>query len=59
MKDEKLILENGATPLTVAEVVVRECGDEDWLEDVIYYLRAYLNRTYKGRLVGDDNADSD
>lgn len=46
--DNKLILLDGATPFTVADAVIRECGDEEWLEDVVYFIQAYINRTYKG-----------
>lgn len=38
---------NGATPLSVADAVIRDCNDEEWLNDVIFYLRCYLLRTYE------------
>lgn len=46
--DNKLILQDGATPFTVADAVIRECGDKEWLEDIIFFLRAYIDRTYEG-----------
>ena len=47
--NNKLILQNGATPFTVADAVIRECGgDKEWLEDIIFFLQAYIDRTYKG-----------
>ena len=44
--ENRLILASGATPLTVADAIVRECADKDWLDDVIFYLKTYVNRTY-------------
>ena len=38
---------SGSTPMTVADAVIRECADKEWLEDVVYFLNAYLLRTYK------------
>lgn len=46
--NNKLILGAGATPFTAADAVIRECGDKEWLEDVIFFLRAYIDRTYEG-----------
>ena len=37
----------GSTPMTVADAVIRECADKEWLEDVVYFINAYLSRTYK------------
>lgn len=42
----KLKLGNGATPFTVADAVIRECPDKEWLEDVVFYINAYIERTY-------------
>ena len=36
----------GTTPMTIADAIVRECNDRDILEDVIYYLNCYIERTY-------------
>ena len=44
--ENKLILGNGATPFTVADAVIRECPDRGWLKDVVFYINAYLERTY-------------
>lgn len=46
MKDDKLIITDGGTPLTVADAVIRECRDKEWLEDVIFYIDAFIQRTY-------------
>lgn len=45
-KPSKLYVGNNATPMTVAEMVVRECPDHEWLDDVVYYIKAYINREY-------------
>ena len=44
--NNKLILQDGATPFTAADAVIRECVDKEWLEDVIFYLQAYIDRTF-------------
>ena len=49
--ENKLTLGAGATPLTVAELVVRECSDEEFLEDVVYFINCYIERNRKSRLV--------
>ena len=36
----------GATPMTVADAVIRECSDEGFLQDVVFFINAYLCRTY-------------
>lgn len=43
-KPSVLFLQEGATPMTVAEMVVRECNDKEWLNDVVYYINCYLSR---------------
>lgn len=35
---------NGATPMTYAELVTRDCDDIEWLEDIIYYIQLYIDR---------------
>ena len=47
--ENKLMLGNGATPFTVADAVIRECPEREWLEDVIFFLDAYIERTYKSK----------
>ena len=42
----RLVLTSGATPMTVADAIIRECNDKAWLEDVIYYIGAYIEREY-------------
>lgn len=37
---------SGSTPLTIADAVIRECADEEWLQDVVFYINAYISRTY-------------
>lgn len=44
VKPSNLYVADGATPMTIAEMVVRECKDEEILEDIIYYIEAYLSR---------------
>lgn len=45
--ENKLILGNGATPFTVADVVIRANPEREWLKDVVFYINAYLERTYE------------
>ena len=49
-KPSKLYVGNNATPMTVAEMVVRECPDREWLDDVVYYIKAYINREYDKKI---------
>lgn len=51
----ELHVENGGTPMTVADAIIKECCDREWLEDVIYYLNAFITRAYGGTT----DADSD
>lgn len=44
--ENRLILVSGATPMTAADAIIRECCDKEWLEDVIYYLGIYIEREY-------------
>lgn len=44
--ENRIILASGATPMTVADAIIRECSDRGWLEDTIYYLEAYIEREY-------------
>ena len=45
--ENKLMLGNEATPFTVADAVIRACPERKWLKDVVFYLNAYLERTYE------------
>ena len=54
MINEKLFLENGATPLTVADCITRECNDKDFLLDVIFYLEAFIKRTYTSEVMENE-----
>ena len=45
--ENKLILGDGATPFTVADAVIRACPKREWLNDVVFYLNAYRERTYE------------
>lgn len=47
--ENKLTLGNGATPFTVADAVIRENPEKGWLEDVVFFLNAYIERTYKSK----------
>jgi len=42
-----LTAESGTTPMSIADAVIRECADKEWLEDVIFFLQVYVDRTYK------------
>ena len=49
MKDKSkpsyLYLQSGSTPMTIAELVCREClGDSDTLRDVVYYIGCFIDR---------------
>lgn len=44
--ENKLTLGSGATPFTVADAVIRECPDREWLADVVFYINTYIERTY-------------
>lgn len=54
--ENRLVLASGATPMTVADAIIRECNDRGWLEDTIYYLEAYIGREYvsKGESEGKE-----
>ena len=51
--DNELRLQAGGTPLTVADLVIRECNDREWLEDVIFYLEKYIERAYPKKQEGE------
>lgn len=56
--ENKLTLGNMATPLTVADAVIRENPEREWLEDVVYFINAYIERTYKSKYaVREDKAE--
>ena len=44
--ENRLVLTSGATPMTVADAIIRECSDKEWLEDVVYYIGMYIEREY-------------
>lgn len=48
-KPSELYVGNNATPMTVAEMVIRELKDCEMLEDVIYYIKSYIEREYGKR----------
>ena len=45
--ENKLMLGNGATPFTAADAVIRANPEREWLKDVVFYINAYLERTYE------------
>ena len=49
--ENKLTLGSGATPFTVADAVIRECPDREWLADVVFYIDTYIGRTYTSNIV--------
>lgn len=49
-----LYLASGSTPMTIAELVCRECqGDTDILQDVVYYIECYIKRTTESEEVNE------
>lgn len=44
----KIQTPDGATPLTIADAVIRECDEKETIEDVIYYLKCYVKREFGG-----------
>lgn len=48
-RPSELYVGNNATPMTVAEMVTRELKDCEMLEDVIYYIKSYIEREYGKR----------
>lgn len=54
MINEKLFLESGATPLTVADCITRECNDKAFLLDVIFYLETFIKRTYTSEVMENE-----
>ena len=57
--ENKLMLGNGATPFTVADAVIRACPEREWLVDVVYYLNAYIDRTYTSNNVRAESEDKE
>jgi hypothetical protein len=47
----------GATPMTIADAVVRECPDKEILEDVVYYINAYITREWGNKTLTKENED--
>ena len=41
-----LTAKGGTTPLSIADAVIRECPEKEWLEDIIYFLQCYIDRTW-------------
>lgn len=38
---------NGSTPLTVADAIIRDIGDDEvTIREIIFYLNVYLDRVY-------------
>lgn len=46
VNDNKINLPNGATPMSIADVVIREAKERDWLEDVVHYIQCYIDREW-------------
>ncbi len=40
----KLITSTICTSMSVADAVIRDCNDREWLEDVVFYIEAYIYR---------------
>ena len=71
MIEDKLIIGNSGTqltiteplirkrtPLTVADAVIRECDDRKWLEDVIYFIKVYIDRTYTSDIIAESESEN-
>ena len=56
--ENKLTLGNMATPLTVADAVIRENPEKEWREDVVFFINAYIKRTYN-TMVKEDDSEGD
>ena len=39
----ELKIPSGSTPMTIAELIVRECNDREWMEEIVYWLNCWLN----------------
>lgn len=49
----------GATPMTIADAILREC-DRETLEEVLYYIDCYLNKHGMSNNGGEeDDTDND
>lgn len=46
LNNSKMNLPNGATPISIADVVIREAKDRKWLEDVVHYIQCYIDREW-------------
>lgn len=44
LQQPALVMPQNATPLTVADALIRWCNDKGFLEDVMYYVECYYNR---------------
>lgn len=47
-------VQNGGTPMSIADAVIREVNDKEILEDIIYYLQVYINREYTSEVSNDE-----
>ena len=56
MSENKLIISADATPMTIADVVVREIKDIGLLNEVIFYIKMYVEREHAKKLHGDTDA---
>ena len=48
----------GATPMTIADAILREC-DREILEEVLYYIDCFLNKHGMSYNRGEEDEDSD
>lgn len=41
-RQSEMYIASGATPMTVADLITRECHDREFLESVIFFINAYI-----------------
>ena len=41
-RKSEMYIASGATPMTVADLVTRECHDREFLESIIFFINAYI-----------------
>lgn len=45
----ELYLSSGSTPMTLADLITRECPDREFLESVIFFINAYIEHELPSR----------
>lgn len=52
-----LVMPQNATPLTVADTLIRWCNDRAFIEDVMYYVECYYKRQTENATVFTPHAE--